>query len=65
VFVDEKGKKADSWISRNFAYKPIVISSNQDLLGKTFQVKVVESSPTYLKGIIIEAESNEVGYLVL
>ena len=65
VFVDEKGKKADSWISRNFAYKPIVISSNQDLLGKTFQVKVVESSPTYLKGIIIEAESNEVGYFVL
>jgi threonylcarbamoyladenosine tRNA methylthiotransferase CDKAL1 len=50
VFVDEKGKVEGSWIGRNFAYKPIAIKSNDKLLGKTLQVKVVEALGTYLKG---------------
>ncbi len=54
VFVDEKGKVEGSWIGRNFAYKPIVIKSNDKLLGKTLQVKVVEALGTYLKGELHE-----------
>ena len=54
VLVDEKGKVPNSWISRNFAYKPIVIKSNTTLLGKTLQIEVTETSPTYLKGKILK-----------
>jgi len=50
VLIDEIGKVAGSWIGRNFAYKPIVITSNDSLLGKTFTVKVTEAYGTYLKG---------------
>ncbi|MCL2359357.1 tRNA (N(6)-L-threonylcarbamoyladenosine(37)-C(2))-methylthiotransferase [Candidatus Bathycorpusculum sp.] len=54
VLVDEKGKTTDSWISRNFAYKPIVIKSNTPLIGKTLQVEITETSPTYLSGKILK-----------
>lgn len=54
VLVDEKGKVEGSWVGRNFAYKPIVIKSNDNLLGKTLKVKVVEASATYLKATIVE-----------
>jgi len=50
VLVDEKGKMEGSWVGRNFAYKPIAIKSTDNLLGKTFKVKVIEASTTYLKG---------------
>jgi threonylcarbamoyladenosine tRNA methylthiotransferase CDKAL1 len=50
VLVDEKGKLECSWVGRNFAYKPIAIKSNDNLMGKTLQVKVVEACGTYLKG---------------
>ena len=66
VLVDEKGKVEGSWIGRNFAYKPIVVKSSEDLLGKTLKVEVVEASQTYLKGKIVEAESDgELGYLAI
>jgi threonylcarbamoyladenosine tRNA methylthiotransferase CDKAL1 len=66
VLVDEKGKIEGSWIARNFAYKPIVIKSNEDLLGKTLRVEVVEASMTYLKGKIVETEGDgELGYLAI
>jgi tRNA A37 methylthiotransferase MiaB len=53
VLVDERGKKVGSWVGRNFAYKPVVIQSDGDLLGKTFKVRVVEASETYLLGELI------------
>ena len=66
VLVDEKGKVEGSWIARNFAYKPIVVKSSEDLLGKTLKVEVVEASQTYLKGKIVEVESDgELGYLAI
>jgi threonylcarbamoyladenosine tRNA methylthiotransferase CDKAL1 len=54
VLIDEKGKVAGSWVGRNFAYKPIVIKSKTNLLGKTLSVKVVESSGTYLEGRVVK-----------
>jgi len=53
VLVDEKGKVEGSWVGRNFAYKPVVVKSPENLLGKTVRVKVVEASITYLKGEIV------------
>jgi tRNA A37 methylthiotransferase MiaB len=42
-------------VGRNFAYKPIVVQSQDNLLGKTLQVTVVEALGTYLKGNIVDA----------
>ena len=55
VLVDEKGKVEGSWVGRNFAYKPIVVKNNDNLLGKTLQVKVVDALGTYLIGELIES----------
>ena len=52
VLIDEKGKIEGSWVGRNFAYKPIVLKSTDNLLGRTLKVKVVEALGTYLKGEI-------------
>ena len=51
VLVDEKGKKPDSWVGRNFAYKPVVLKSSTNLFGKRLKVKVVKAFPTYVFGI--------------
>ena len=50
ILVDEAGKVANSWVGRNFAYKPIVIRSTTELLGKKLQVEVTNAFPTYLEG---------------
>jgi threonylcarbamoyladenosine tRNA methylthiotransferase CDKAL1 len=50
VLVDEKGKVEGTWVGRNFAYKPVVIRTNANLLGKNLQVKITESLGTYLIG---------------
>ena len=52
VLVDEKGKVPGSWISRNFAYKPVTVKSSADLLGKTLQVKIVKAFSTYLAATV-------------
>jgi MiaB-like tRNA modifying enzyme len=52
ILIDEKGKIPNSWIGRNYAYKPIAIKSNENLLGKTLRVKIVKAFSTYLSGTI-------------
>jgi threonylcarbamoyladenosine tRNA methylthiotransferase CDKAL1 len=54
VLVDEVGKVAGSWVGRNFACRPIVVKSAEDLLGKTLNVEVVRSFPTFLEGKIVD-----------
>jgi threonylcarbamoyladenosine tRNA methylthiotransferase CDKAL1 len=51
VLMDEKGKVPDSWIGRNFAYKPVTVKNSSNLLGKTLRVKVVEAFSTHLAAI--------------
>jgi MiaB-like tRNA modifying enzyme len=66
ILVDEKGKVEGSWIGRNFAYKPIVVKSSDELLGKALKVKVVEASQTYLNGKILkEDKDEELGYAII
>jgi tRNA A37 methylthiotransferase MiaB len=50
VLVDEKGKVANSWICRNFAYKPVTLKSSENLLGKTLRLKIVKAFFTHLAG---------------
>ncbi len=55
ILIDEKGKQPDSWIGRNFAYKPIVIKSKDEtLFGKFLNVRVVETFQTYLEAVIVQ-----------
>ncbi|MEM3760775.1 MAG: tRNA (N(6)-L-threonylcarbamoyladenosine(37)-C(2))-methylthiotransferase [Candidatus Bathyarchaeia archaeon] len=49
ILVDEAGKVSGSWVGRNFAYKPIIVKSNDNLLGKIVKVKVVRAFSTYLE----------------
>lgn len=53
ILVDEKGKD-DTWIGRNYAYKPIVVGSKKNLLGKFLHIFVNEALPTYLKAEILK-----------
>jgi MiaB-like tRNA modifying enzyme len=54
VFVDEVGKISGSWVGRNFAYKPIAVKSDDNLLGKKLHVKVVRAFSTHLEGEVVE-----------
>ena len=49
VLVDEVGSKAGSLIGRNFAYKPVVLRTDEPLLGRLVDVRIVRASPTYLE----------------
>ncbi|MDD3792091.1 MAG: tRNA (N(6)-L-threonylcarbamoyladenosine(37)-C(2))-methylthiotransferase [Candidatus Bathyarchaeota archaeon] len=60
ILVDEKGKVSNSWMGRNFAYKPIIVNSEKNLLGKIVTVEVSETFGTYLKGEAIK-EQKETG----
>jgi len=53
VLIDEKGNKPDSWVGRNFAYKPIVVKSRDSLVGETVNVRVVKAFETYLEAEIV------------
>ncbi|MEM2987609.1 MAG: tRNA (N(6)-L-threonylcarbamoyladenosine(37)-C(2))-methylthiotransferase [Candidatus Bathyarchaeia archaeon] len=53
VLIDEVGKVAGSWMGRNFTYKPIVVRSADNLLGKVVRVKIYDASSTYLEGSLL------------
>jgi len=52
IFVDEK-KARCVFVGRNYAYKPIVVYSKKNLLGKTINVKISEINPLFLKAQIL------------
>ncbi|MEM3153826.1 MAG: tRNA (N(6)-L-threonylcarbamoyladenosine(37)-C(2))-methylthiotransferase [Candidatus Bathyarchaeia archaeon] len=54
ILVDEAGKVSGSWIGRNFAYKPIVVKSEENLLGKVMHVKIYDALPTHLEGVLLD-----------
>jgi MiaB/RimO family radical SAM methylthiotransferase len=43
IVIDEEGKRPTSWIGRNFAYRPIVVRSDEILHGRFVDVRVVRS----------------------
>jgi len=54
VFVDEMGNR-DSFVGRNFAYKPVVIEDidERSLLGQLVHVKIIEGFQSHLLGVVV------------
>jgi threonylcarbamoyladenosine tRNA methylthiotransferase CDKAL1 len=52
VLFDERGK-GESWMGRNFAYKPVVVKGGESLVGRFVQVRVVNAFSTYLKAEVL------------
>jgi MiaB/RimO family radical SAM methylthiotransferase len=52
VLFDEKGK-GESWMGRNFAYKPVVVKACESLLGRVVPVRVVNAFSTYLEAEVV------------
>jgi tRNA A37 methylthiotransferase MiaB len=48
VLIDEVGKPG-TWIGRNYAYKPVVVRLEDNVLGKELTVEVKRIHPTYLE----------------
>lgn len=56
VLLDEHGKQPNSLIGRNFAYKPIVVKTeNEALLGNFVNVQVTKTFQTYLEAEITDS----------
>jgi len=54
ILIDEKGKQPGSWIGRNFAYKPVVVrSEDESLLDKSMNVRVTKTFHTYLEAELL------------
>ncbi len=53
VLVDEVGTKKGTWMARNFAYKPMVLESDKNLLGKFVNAKVTAAKGNYLLAELI------------
>ncbi|MDQ1279596.1 MAG: tRNA-t(6)A37 methylthiotransferase [Thermoproteota archaeon] len=53
IIIDERGKNG-SWIGRNFAYKPVIIRSKENLMGELLKIHTKNVFPTYLEGEIME-----------
>ena len=52
TLVSEIGIKG-GFVARNFAYKPIIINSNETTLGSFVKVKIVDANITHLVGKIV------------
>ena len=48
--IDETGKKPNTMIGRNFAYKPVVVKGDKELFGEQIKVKITDYSSHYLLG---------------
>jgi threonylcarbamoyladenosine tRNA methylthiotransferase CDKAL1 len=53
ILIDETGKVSGSWVGRNSSYKPVVVKSSKNLLGRSIKTKVVDAFPTYLRGKLV------------
>ncbi len=54
ALVDEVGKHGEM-VARNHAYRPIVLNTRKNLLGRFVDVEVVAAEKTYLRGCLISA----------
>jgi tRNA A37 methylthiotransferase MiaB len=62
VLVDEYNAEKQSFIGRNYAYKPVVIKNgNNNLeLGQIIDVSIVEATSTYLIAKTVEEKTPEI-----
>ncbi|PKM91859.1 MAG: hypothetical protein CVU81_03615 [Euryarchaeota archaeon HGW-Euryarchaeota-1] len=55
IFINEKKNKC-TFVGRNYAYKPIVVRSQENLLGKRVNIKISEVRELFLRGEIINLD---------
>ncbi len=53
IIIDEKGKDK-SFVGRNICYKPVVVNSNKNIIGKTIKVKIQKAETHYLMAKFIK-----------
>ncbi len=53
ILIDETGKKKKQWVGRSENYKPVIVKSEKNLMGKFIKVKIRKASETHLSGEII------------
>ncbi|HIK02815.1 TPA: tRNA (N(6)-L-threonylcarbamoyladenosine(37)-C(2))-methylthiotransferase [archaeon] len=53
ILVDEEGQREGTCIGRNYAYKPIVVETKENLIGKEVFVEIEKASPLSLKAKIV------------
>tara|TARA_Y100000294_G_C8562669_1_gene339633 strand:- start:237 stop:1547 length:1311 start_codon:yes stop_codon:yes gene_type:complete len=58
IIIDEKGKD-NTWVGRNFAYKPVILQGNFNP-GDVVDVKIVYVGVYDLKGKVLEEEINQI-----
>jgi len=54
ILISKKGKKPGQWLGRNPEYKPVLVESKENLLGKLIRVKIKEADYSYLKGMTMD-----------
>jgi tRNA A37 methylthiotransferase MiaB len=52
ILVSERGTGKNQWIGRNIAYKPVLMESRENLLGKRLNVRIEGAELTHLVGSI-------------
>ena len=52
IIIDEIGKNS-TYVGRNFAYKPVIVQSNKNILGEIVKVKIISTTTHDLRGSII------------
>ena len=53
ILVTEKGKRINQFIGRNESYKPVVIESKKNIMGKFLRVRISGFGSTYLRAAFI------------
>ncbi|MBI2581338.1 tRNA (N(6)-L-threonylcarbamoyladenosine(37)-C(2))-methylthiotransferase [Candidatus Woesearchaeota archaeon] len=57
IIVDEKGKVPGTFVGRNFAYNPVVVSSEKDLSGRLIEVEITGAAAACIYGRIIPLQA--------
>ena len=53
VLVSRRGKQKTQWFGRNISYEPIIVESEDEILGKVVRVKIENTTSFSLLGTII------------
>ena len=59
--VTQRGTKRGTWMARNESYKPIVVRSDEHLLGRRIEVAIEGAEPTHLVGRLLSKKEVKIG----
>jgi MiaB-like tRNA modifying enzyme len=50
ILVNERGKRRNQFMGRNESYKPVIVQSEKNLMGRFLKVKIIRAGGTYVTG---------------